>query len=124
MTRKVLIIDDSKFACRCLKDALEKVDKELLVETLTDSKEALDLIKQDPTRFNFLVVDFNMPNLNGIELFQEIRKVSTSLPVVMLTASSAFETGAREIPEELKIIGKPITEEKSREILNYIESIC
>lgn len=53
---------------------------------VADGKEAYDLFKQDPTRWDMLTIDLNLPGMDGMQLSGEIRRMSTTVPIIMLTA--------------------------------------
>jgi len=63
--------------------------------TLTDSGEkVLDILDQDMGEVDMLILDMNMPEMNGIEVVKAVRfmDASHSLPVIMLTADATPET--------------------------------
>ena len=51
-----------------------------------DGKEGLDLYKKE--KIDIILSDINMPELNGIEMLNEIRKVDEEIPTVFCTAYS------------------------------------
>lgn len=60
-------------------------DKGYEVESATSGSEALDLIKE--SRFDIVFLDENMPGLSGLETLNNIKSISPSLPVIMITKS-------------------------------------
>lgn len=119
--KKIFIVDDSKFACRCLKEAILEYDNGLDFELVTDSQKAIETYSENSDSISCMIVDFNMPNINGLELSEKLKEINPNLPILMLTATSAFETGAREAPEWLKVVSKPINAEKVAEIMEYFK---
>lgn len=51
-----------------------------------DGKEGLDLFLQDPESWDMITLDLNLPTMDGVTVCREIRKVSTTVPIIMLTA--------------------------------------
>ena len=83
-----LIIDDHDFMRRIINEALVSsgVGK---VERASDGLEALKILNNINSRFDFIVTDFNMPRMSGLELLREIRignaGVKRDIPVIMLS---------------------------------------
>jgi DNA-binding response OmpR family regulator len=51
-----------------------------------DGKEGLDTFKADPEKWDMITLDLNLPGMDGMEVGREIRKVSKTVPIIMLTA--------------------------------------
>ncbi len=59
------------------------------VKTSTNGHDALQLIKED--YYDLVLLDQNMPGLSGLETLSQIKKISFSLPVIMITKSEEEE---------------------------------
>lgn len=79
--KKILIVDDENVQVESLKRGLRISG--FKAEGVVSGKDALDLL--DNT-FDLVVTDFEMPNMNGLELLKEIRKEYPDLPVILTTA--------------------------------------
>lgn len=81
----VLIVDDSKMSRRYLIRVLESLGV-LNYREAKDGAEALQILKTH--RFDLVITDFNMPNIDGLELVQHIRQYSDqpTVPVVVVTS--------------------------------------
>ncbi len=79
---RVLIVDDEKETRNLILAYLK--DKGFQVVAIKDGKSALDLMKVQT--FDIAIVDLYMPEMNGIELLRELKKLSEDLQVVMVTA--------------------------------------
>ena len=85
---KILVIDDDPIACEHAKLVLEKAG--IASETVTSGKEAVELVKlrqarQDP--YNLILVDWQMPDIDGIETTKKIKEiVGNETAVIILTA--------------------------------------
>lgn len=67
-----LIIDDSKAAQRFFSNMLKKMM--IPCHTMSDPTQALDLLSKDPDQFSLLLIDYAMPEMNGVELILELQK--------------------------------------------------
>ncbi len=87
---RFLVVDDFSTMRRIIKNLLRDIGFDDVVEA-EDGKEALKIIKNGS--IDFVITDWNMPVMTGIELLQEIRKQSgfNTLPVLMVTAESRKE---------------------------------
>jgi predicted dehydrogenase/CheY-like chemotaxis protein len=94
----VLFVDDEAFLVRLASRLLESLG--YTPYATTDAQEALDLVRAQPDRFRVVVTDLTMPGLTGIDLAQELFKISPGLPIILTTGYSADWT-----EERLKALG-------------------
>jgi len=80
---KILWVDDEIEMLRPHIMFLEGKDYE--VETANNGADALEMIKS--TNYDLVFLDENMPGLTGLEVLEEINKISAVLPVIMITKS-------------------------------------
>jgi DNA-binding NtrC family response regulator len=131
--QRLLIVDDE----RSMRELLELVFKRdgYLVETAANGREALDKIRDKA--FDLIISDVRMPDLNGIELLEQVRTASPETLVIMLTAFAtidtarrAFKLGAEDVVikdsgfdvEELKIlVRKAIEKTQLRQRVKLLE---
>ena len=87
---KILIVDDFATMRRIIKNLLRDLGFKNTSEA-DDGSTALPILKNGD--FDFLIIDWNMPNMKGIELLKVIRadKKLKSLPVLMVTAEAKRE---------------------------------
>lgn len=86
----ILIVDDFPTMRRIVRSLLKELGFEN-VEEAEDGQEALTKLRAGG--FEFVVSDWNMPNLDGLEMLKEIRQDPklSSLPVLMVTAEAKKE---------------------------------
>ena len=84
---KILIVDDFSTMRRIIKNLLRDLGFSNTAEA-DDGVTALPMLKSGS--FDFLVTDWNMPGMTGIELLKEVRadEKLSSLPVLMVTAEA------------------------------------
>lgn len=112
--KKILVVDDENEICNMLKEYLEM--EQYLVSTASNGFEALKKISFQP---DLILMDINMPDMNGYELCQKIRDLITC-PILFLSA----RTEERDRINGLKVggddyIGKPFSME---ELLTRVEA--
>ena len=108
----VLIIDDEELAREHAKSVLGEVG--IKSETCASGKEALELINLRHARredYNLIVVDWLMPEMDGIELTQKIREIlGDETAVIVLTAYDWYEVEEKAIEAGVDtFMSKPLT---------------
>lgn len=83
VTRKCLLVDDNKDVLIYLKRIL--IDSGIEIITARSGFEAIELIKNTPD-LDLVLLDMQMPEMNGIEATKEIRKIRKDLPIIAQTA--------------------------------------
>ncbi len=110
----ILLIEDDELDVISFKRALKKLNIELDLVVAHNGKEALNILNdpQHPVLPDVILLDLNMPKMNGIEFLRILRseKRHHELKVFVMTTSS--ETADRITSEELGISGyliKPLS---------------
>lgn len=99
MKKKVLIIDDSALMRRVLSDIINGDDKLSVEATASNGLEALELLLQGK-RFDIILVDINMPKMDGVQFLKEMNKRQIHIPVLIV--SSIASQSANETIEALE----------------------
>lgn len=83
---KFLVVDDSATMRRILANSLQRIGYTECAEA-ADGREALERIDDTIT---FVISDWNMPNMSGLELVRELRarEATAKLPIIMVTTRS------------------------------------
>ncbi len=119
---RILVVDDAPMIRRILKNLLKEMGFSN-IEEAEDGMVALQKLRQQP--FDFVITDWNMPNLTGIELVQEIRKDPNlkHLPVMMVTAEAKKENIILALKSGVNnYIVKPFTPENVKSKIEAIFS--
>jgi len=85
--RKILIVEDEQKIADTLKLGLG--ENGYYVEVAYDGQIGLKLFEQH--EFNLIILDINLPGLNGYQLCKIIRSQTPHIPIIMLTALSALQ---------------------------------
>ncbi len=86
MMRRVLAVDDDHDVLYTLRAISEVGDFDLV--TLDSGTEGLEMLKREP--FDLVIVDYYMPEMNGIELVEGIREFS-EVPILVLTVDESLD---------------------------------
>ncbi len=89
---KVLLIEDDKIEQMKLQRVTSKLDMNLEITSAENGEQALEILTT-VEEINLIVLDLNMPRMNGLEFLTELRKNDKwkYVPVVVLTTSSHKE---------------------------------
>lgn len=80
--RKILIVEDERKIADTLKFGLE--EKGFYVEIAYDGTIGLRIFKSH--KFNLIILDINLPGINGFELCKMMRKEDPNIPIIMVTS--------------------------------------
>lgn len=121
---KFLIVDDFSTMRRIVRGLLKEIGYNN-AEEAEDGAVALNMLKN--AKFDFVVSDINMPNMNGFELLAAVKKDESlkHIPVLMVTAEARKEDIVRAAQEGAAgYIVKPFTkatlEEKVQKIMQKL----
>ena len=82
------MIDDEPDLNLTLKIILE--DNGFKVDSFTDPLSALENFKEEAGSYDMIILDIKMPNMNGYELYRQIKKIDEIVKVCFLTAAATF----------------------------------
>ena len=117
---KVLVVDDFPTMRRIIRNLLKEIGYENLDEA-EDGTSAFDKLKGGD--FDFVVSDWNMPNMTGLELLKAVRSESgiKDTPFLMVTAEAAKENIVSAVEAGVNnYIVKPFTAAVLREKIDKI----
>ena len=117
--KTVLIVDDKHVQLKTLRRALRTRGYQV-VEAIS-GKQALDHIEKNKD-IDIVITDYAMPEMNGIELLQKIRKTSKSIPVILMTAYGDKDLVIKAMHYQCTgFIDKPFDID---ELLDVVHSYC
>jgi len=107
MQYKVLIVDDSKLARMVVASAFRRLRPDWELVDATSAEEALAKI----AAIDIALIDFNMPDVDGLELLAKVRAARPAMPVAIVSANLQDEIIARARELNAAFIAKPLTDE-------------
>ena len=119
MSVNILLADDHKMIREGLKQLLEMYDDIKVVGEAGDGFECLNLA--DKTHPDVILLDINMPVMNGIEVLQEIKKKSISVKILVLTVHNEVEYLLKAV--DIGVDGYIMKDAESAELKNAINCI-
>jgi DNA-binding NarL/FixJ family response regulator len=99
---RILVVDDNAFMRRSLRYVLESQDQWEVVDEASDGVEAVAKFGKEKENDNVdaVVIDFQMPRMNGLEAARRIEELSPGTPILMVTLHNS-----RELAEEARKAG-------------------
>ena len=97
----ILVIEDEAQLCSSIAEGLRLDGYE--VDTCMDGNEGLDLCLTEP--FDLILLDLNLPGMDGLSILQQLRAENSSTPVIILSART-------QIQEELEARIRSLTRRK------------
>lgn len=106
MERTVLVVEDDEDLLEIYKEILEL--HEFNVETAVNGKVGVEKFKQSEP--SLVIMDGDMPILDGYEAFKQIKEIDNAANVVIVTGFSEFEPKSQEAIRNglIKVISKPL----------------
>src|SRR5215470_8484844 len=97
MHTRFLIVDDSELVRRSLRSVLQANPEWEIVGEAGDGAAAIEMFRE--LRPNVVILDFQMPGINGIETARRMAEIAPAIPVVLFTqhASADLERHAHEV---------------------------
>jgi len=117
---KILIVDDSITIRRIITNALKTVGFTDTIEA-SNGKEALE--KLTSGKVDFIITDWNMPEMNGLDLIKEVRAnpVHSSMPILMITTRGTEHDVVEALQAKVNsYIMKPFTPQELKEKIEGI----
>lgn len=118
---KVLIVDDFPTMRRITKTLMRQIGYSNMIEA-EDGKQALEILQRDQS-IEFIISDWNMPNMTGLELLHAVRADERlkKLPFLMVTAEAEQENILAAVKAGVSnYVVKPFTAQVLREKLEKI----
>ncbi len=130
MSYKVLIIDDDQGLRLGLKMFLDSKGYEVL--EAFDGIKGLEVFEaNDPSSFDFVLLDVDMPRLNGLETLKRLKVISPATSMIMMTAYATIENAVEAVKNgAFSYLQKPlnypdleVVMQKALKAYGYIETL-
>jgi CheY-like chemotaxis protein len=109
MTYKVLIVDDSKLARMSVAKLLSGLQPGWTRLEAANADEALKILTDSQP--DVVLLDFNMPGRDGLDLADELHRRSPAMPVALISANVQVEIVNRAREAGATFLPKPLTED-------------
>lgn len=97
--KKILVVDDSALMRRVICDIIDKDERFQVAGRATNGLEALELLTKNT--YDAVVLDVNMPKMDGLELLKELQK--RKIPAKVMMASTDTKEGAKTTMDALEL---------------------
>lgn len=116
MAQKILVVDDDVSFCLTLKAFLER--NGFVIREAYNSQKALE--KMAGERFDVVLTDFRLPDMDGLELLKQIRQRSSAAVVIIMTAYADIRMAVQAIKYgAYEYVAKPVNPD---ELLAHIRN--
>lgn len=109
MTVTVLVVDDSKLARIVAGKAIAALQPDWVRVEASNAADALAIVESQ--RIDIAILDFNMPDKDGLELAAELRGAHPTMPIAVITANVQDEIVSRVRELNATFVAKPVTQE-------------
>ena len=113
--KSVLIIDDDKENLSYLEFVIK--NSKAKIYKATNGVEAIEVFKEKNTELQIVIMDINMPGLNGNEAAKFMREINPSIPIILVTAYSFYKGQSTNAD---KVLLKPFSPKVLIEIISEL----
>lgn len=117
----LMLVDDDKLAAMIAEKMFERVTGKFEISVHLDSVTALSVLKSKQNLPDAILLDINMPQIDGWSFLEQLNKMDIYMDVIMLTAS-VYEDDmqkAKEYPQVKGFFQKPLNKDKIFKLLKY-----
>ena len=121
----ILVVDDDKLVSLVVSAGLRRKTA-LPVTPHSNGKSALDQVTATPAKIFMVLLDLNMPVMNGWEFLEEItRRGLTNVRVVIISSSVNLQDKSRaySFPQVIDFLEKPVGEEQFSKLALLLEKV-
>jgi two-component system response regulator (stage 0 sporulation protein F) len=115
--KKILHVDDEQGILLLYKVELE--DKGFQIESANSGEEALEKFKANPP--DLVILDINMPTMNGIEVLRQMKKMNADLPVILNSAYPEYKEDFASWASEAYIVKSANMDELISTVHKYLD---
>lgn len=101
MKKNILVIDDSALMRRVLSDIINSDDRFFVEKLAVNGLEGFDILVREHDKYSAVILDINMPKLNGLELLEQLEKHRIKTKVIVV--STLAKEGAKETIRALEL---------------------
>ena len=87
--KSIMLVDDEESIRIATQQMLFR--KNFSVDVAPDGRQALELFKENPEKYDVIVTDLSMPDVSGVELTKAIRKSDSTIPIILSSGNLGIE---------------------------------
>ena len=84
---KIIMIEDNPAVCEMMEMFFQKEQWDSTF--IQDGKEGLEKFLENKEQWDLVILDLNLPSMDGMQICREIRKINKKIPIIMLTAKDS-----------------------------------
>ena len=123
--KSILVVDDCEPDQFVFKYAIENLDETIEVLQAYDGQEALEIFSKAAAKPEAIVLDLNMPRMDGFEFLEEFSKQfadeTTRIAILTSSAQSKDKERVEGHPSVVNYYVKPLSKEKINEMLTALK---
>lgn len=107
----IMVVDDDTALVFLVERALKR--RGFRVTSFTQPELALTALRDQPNAYDLMLTDYNMPNLNGVDLLRQAQAIRSDLPIALASGyvtreieQSAFAAGAKALIHKPNDVGE------------------
>jgi len=116
---KILIVDDSFTMRESLTLVLENAGH--FVWAAVNGLDGLDMYNKNTGKYDLIITDINMPEMNGLDFIINLRRINTTIPIVVLTTET--EKDKMAIAKDNKASAWMVKPFKPNDLLSVVNKI-
>lgn len=116
--KKILLVDDEESILLLNSEELE--DEGFTVDTALNGE--IGLRKFQATAYDLVILDINMPGMNGIEVLRQIKAIKNELPVIICSAYPEYKEDINVFLADEYIVKSANTEEIVNSVTKLLEN--
>ena len=120
--KNILIVDDSALMRRLISDIIKSDDRFTVKDFAMNGLEALDLIVKNYRAYDAVILDINMPKMNGLEVLKALKDRKSKVKVLVLTVHNETEYLMKAV--DIGINGYVLKDSESAELKKAIFTIA
>ena len=118
--KSVLVVDDSRVARMLIRNMILSIHPHWIITEVASGKGAIEYARVETP--NYISMDFNMPDMNGIEASEIILQHAPQTIIALFTANIQAHTRTQAESLGIGFVGKPITEASIKQALEFFAS--
>ncbi|MCB1839694.1 MAG: response regulator [Rhodospirillales bacterium] len=126
--KEILCIDDDELDHYLSENAIHSVSEDIIVHKAYDGLQALSCLREDKICPEIILLDVNMPRMNGHEFLKEFARTHDGrIPIIIMLTSSDQKTDidlSMQYTFVKDFLVKPLTEEHVKKIQDIMESLA